>query len=553
VIVHFRPGAAPGVASALTAKSRSGAPPASIPAAKLSNPNRPESLNKLDRQYGLREGRPLFSRHSAAAPKARFKNVPGKTGTTASGAAGDVWLLRLDPAMSMDQALKEYRANPAVISAEPNYTGSLAYVPSDPLYAQERTDLSMIGLEQAWNIQRGANASVHVAVIDSGIDPMHPDLAGALDLADSYNFIDKNSAVFDDIGHGTRVAGIIGATANNGEGISGVAFGCKMMSLDVVDPTGIITVADVATAIEWALAHNADVINISLTFHSYSVTLDGACRDAAAMGALVVAAAGNESQGNFPVYPAALEGVLGIGAVAPDGISGSGFPPKQLQWLRRRLRPLDPVTRRVPGPARLAFDPTRDSALGSVRARQEADEMPEHRIGSREEWQAARDELAKLEAEQAERNEEIKKKRLDLPWPSSSTGARSCLPTRSCSAPTTRSAPAAIRCLNPRSPAHERPTLGKATPRGQRVSFYLPARVRFPDRPSPASAHASGRPQSLQWWSADRSAGGARHAGAGRGSANASCPRSLLGHSPERHSMDLALPARRRRLAHQGP
>ena len=86
--------------------------------------------------------------------------------------------------------------------------------------------------------------------------------------------------------------------------------------------------------------------------------------------------------------------------------------------------------------------------------------MAEHKVGTREEWQAARDELAQLEAEQATRDEEIKSKRLELPWvpvekeyefdtedgkkrsPSSSTAARSCSPTTSCSAPTTRSGPA---------------------------------------------------------------------------------------------------------------
>ena len=306
LIVHFRPGMAPGEAAGAPAKTSAGSPPAASPAAKLINPSRPESLNKLDRQYGLREGRPLFTRRAAVgAGKARRKNATGNSGA----ATGDVWLLRLNPAVNMDEALKEYRANPAVLNAEPNFLGSLAYVPTDPLYNQERTDLNAIGLEQAWGIQRGANASVRVAVIDSGIDSTHPDLSAALDLAGSYNFVEKNTSVFDDIGHGTRVAGIIGATANNGEGIAGVAFGCKLMSLDVVDPAGVITVADVASAIEWAWINDADIINVSLCFHAYSITLDGAIRDALGGGVVVVAAAGNENQGDFPVYPAALGGV----------------------------------------------------------------------------------------------------------------------------------------------------------------------------------------------------------------------------------------------------
>ena len=91
--------------------------------------------------------------------------------------------------------------NPDVVYAEPNYIGTLCYVPSDPLYSQTAADLAIIGMEDAWTIQAGADPSVVVAVIDSGVESLHPDLAGALDLAGSYNFVDGDTNVFDDIGH----------------------------------------------------------------------------------------------------------------------------------------------------------------------------------------------------------------------------------------------------------------------------------------------------------------------------------------------------------------
>lgn len=321
LIVRFRPGAEPADATAPTVAKAGGKTAAGpLKAAEFSNARRPESLKRLERRHRVREGRPLAQGGGlTAAARAR-------TGGSAKGAAAleGAWLLRLDPAADLEQTLKDYRSDPAVLYAEPNYIGSMAYVPSDPLYPQTSATLRQIGMEQAWGVQPGAtNATVNVAVIDSGVDAMHPDLVKAVDLANSYNFTDNNQHIFDDLGHGTRVAGIIGASANNRIGIAGVAFGCRLMSLDVITSTGLVTVADVAKAIDWALQRGADLINISICFRAYSVTLDGACRDAAGMGVLVVAAAGNENQGDFAVYPAAHDGVLGVGAVDASGARAS--------------------------------------------------------------------------------------------------------------------------------------------------------------------------------------------------------------------------------------
>lgn len=232
----------------------------------------------------------------------------------------NLWLLHFDPAADPQELLKAYRDDPNVLYAEPNYEGSLCFVPSDPLFGQTRASLDPLGLEAAWDTQPGGEG-VTVAVIDSGIDPTHPELNAAVDLAQSYNFVDHNTSVFDDIGHGTRVAGIIGAAAGNGEGIAGVAYGCRLLALDVADARGVISVADVAEAIGWAAAHGAKVINLSLCFNAPSQALEDACRAAADSGALLVAAAGNENQGERPVWPASLAPVLGVGAVMNDTLA----------------------------------------------------------------------------------------------------------------------------------------------------------------------------------------------------------------------------------------
>jgi len=326
------------------------------------SPNRPPSLKALDRKFGLTSAKPLFDRapHPSRRGAASADNSPkpsaaalatgaasadnskpsaaalaADTATKPSAAAlaydapfeSALWVIRLDPATDLEAARKAYAADPNVLYAEVNWEGTLCYVPTDPLYAQTASDLAIIGMEEAWAVQAGCGTGVPpvVAVIDSGVEPYHPDLAPALDLANSWNFTDNNANVFDDLGHGTRVAGIIGAAGNNAEGIAGVAFGCALLSLDVATSAGVVTTADVASAINWAVARGADVVNMSLRFSGASQTLQNACDAAAAAGVLLVAAAGNENQGDLPVYPASYDSVIGVGAVMDDGAARAPF------------------------------------------------------------------------------------------------------------------------------------------------------------------------------------------------------------------------------------
>ncbi|MEZ5230255.1 MAG: S8 family serine peptidase [Acidimicrobiales bacterium] len=159
---------------------------------------------------------------------------------------------------------------------------------------------------------RSANGAV-VAVLDSGVEA-HPDLPP---MVPGYNTVDENantSAVTD---HGTMVAGSMTAVSNNGIGIDATVEGIRVMPIRVCKTDGC-SFGDVAEGIIWATDHGADVINLSLGGNHSSVT-EAAVNYANDHDVLVVASAGNNgAAGNPTIYPAALPGVLGVGAYQND-------------------------------------------------------------------------------------------------------------------------------------------------------------------------------------------------------------------------------------------
>jgi len=294
-------------------------------------PKRPASLRALDAKYGLLRSRPVIDAQAQerlreqinALERASF--APGGSPLASRLLARRRAQKRLSalavltfPADSpVEEICEAYRRDPNVVAAEPNWVGTLMAAPTDPLYPQQTTDLSRIGIEAAWDIQPGGSPSVTVAVIDSGVDATHADLANVLDPA-SYNFVGGNAVIFDDLGHGTRVAGVIAAEGNNGEGIAGVAYGVRLLALDVADSSGTITVARATAAVDYAVAHGADVINMSFGFYAKSSLFEQACRNAYEAGAVLVASAGNENQCTSLVYPAGFDSVIGVAATDSD-------------------------------------------------------------------------------------------------------------------------------------------------------------------------------------------------------------------------------------------
>ncbi len=203
-----------------------------------------------------------------------------------------------------------------------------AFTTNDPL-ASQQWYLVQDRAFDTW-LQPPILAPVKVAVIDSGIDGSHPEFDGRILLAKSFV---GGSALTDEQGHGTFVAGEIGAALNNGVGIAGIAFPAQLLIAKVVDTDGTITLEHESAAIHWAVDHGARVINLSLgglrdpgepSEDTYSPLEAAAVAYAVSKGVVVVAAVGNSDDApttpwNYASYPAALPHVIGVAALAQDG------------------------------------------------------------------------------------------------------------------------------------------------------------------------------------------------------------------------------------------
>ena len=204
--------------------------------------------------------------------------------------------------------------------AEPNYT-----VQAFADFSSQQWGPQRIMAPSAWScVAPGGGVSITVAVIDSGVDAVHPDLSGV--VLPGRNFIAVNSKgqvygsgnTSDDNGHGTHVAGIISAIYNNSAGIMGVTgpANVKILPLKVLRDDGKGTMFDVSNAIIYAADQGgADIINLSIGASSSSRTLENAVSYANGKGCLIVAAAGNESANVAATYPAAYPGVIAVGAI----------------------------------------------------------------------------------------------------------------------------------------------------------------------------------------------------------------------------------------------
>jgi subtilisin family serine protease len=178
--------------------------------------------------------------------------------------------------------------------------------------------LTAIRAESAWDVTPGS-ASVTVAIIDTGVDTLHPDLQANMNLSASKNFVEPGQKPDDDFGHGTHVAGIVAAVGDNTLGASGVAFGCKIAAIRVLGVDGTGTTWSTVQAIDWAVEKGCKVLNMSLGSPDASPLEAEAIARATAAGSLVVAAAGNEAaDGNYLEYPACYPGVLSVAAVDRD-------------------------------------------------------------------------------------------------------------------------------------------------------------------------------------------------------------------------------------------
>jgi subtilisin family serine protease len=223
---------------------------------------------------------------------------------------------------------KSLRGIRGIRYVEPLVRRQLAYTPNDPLVSKQWY-LTSSGFYSSW-VTLPSFEAVPVAVIDSGVDASHPDLAGK--ILDAETFV-GGSARVDTLGHGTFVAGVIGAGVNNGIGIAGLAPSAQLLVAKVVTKSRSIPVEAEAKAIRWAVDNGARVINMSLggvrdpldpDRDTYSRLEADAVAYAVANGAVVVAAVGNADQAptspwRYASYPAALPHVLGVSATTDTG------------------------------------------------------------------------------------------------------------------------------------------------------------------------------------------------------------------------------------------
>jgi subtilisin family serine protease len=262
--------------------------------------------------------------------------------------------IRLPEGKTVQQALKEYRSDPDVLYAEPNYLVHKSTIPGDPLYP-EQWHLPLISAPAAWQRSTGRSdsGSVLVAVLDTGIAYTHPDLISNLwtnqgELPGNGLDDDGNGIVDDYFGanfgglkpgdpwdddtadsHGTHVAGIIGATGNNGTGVAGTDWAVRLIAVKFLHgPEGYGELSDALKGMEYALSRGAKIINCSFEV-AYDPSLGGGIQSlkeavaaAEQAGALVVSAAGNGGLNldTTDVYPASirLANNIAVAAVLRD-------------------------------------------------------------------------------------------------------------------------------------------------------------------------------------------------------------------------------------------
>ena len=247
----------------------------------------------------------------------------------------DAALVTVDPGDAEDATATLMR-NRAVQFVEPNYVLRANRLPNDHGFGEQWGLRNLghyggklgadISATAAWDITTGGG--VTVAVVDTGVSYKHPDLAGNTwanagdpknghdDDGDGFDddvvgadFINNDSDPDDDGGHGTHVAGIIGAQGNNATGVTGVNWDVNIMALKFLDENGEGNTADAANAIDYAVQHGARVVNASWGGPAFSQALYGSIKRAGERGVLVVAAAGNEgaNSDSAPDYPAAFD------------------------------------------------------------------------------------------------------------------------------------------------------------------------------------------------------------------------------------------------------
>jgi len=257
----------------------------------------------------------------------------------------NIYLVHVPIGSDILSIVQEYVLCPDVVYAEPNYLAHLCDIPNDVKFSKQwylhntgqKISGNISGMSdadidapEAWAIETGS-PDVIVAIIDTGIDYTHPDLAaniwnntdeipgngidddhnGYIDDMIGWNFFVNNSDPKDDVGHGTMCAGIAAAVTNNTIGIAGICWNCKIMPLKIGNATSV-PMTNAIQAIKYAADNGANICSMSFGFPS-SASLKDAVDYAYNKGVFLCAAAGN-ADSQVKLYPAAYENVVAVAA-----------------------------------------------------------------------------------------------------------------------------------------------------------------------------------------------------------------------------------------------
>lgn len=271
-----------------------------------------------------------FRAGASTAARASALRTQGARVVRGLGSRG-MALVSIPKAVSVTEAAEELADDPSVAFAEPNFVYDLsATIPNDPRFGDlwglsQATD-NDIDAPEAWDLNTGSG-SIVVAVIDSGVAYGHADLAsnmwtnddppgdgdqdgnGKVDDTRGWDFVQEDNQPLDFNGHGTHVAGTIGAQGNNGLGVTGVNWDVAIMPLRAADANGGLTNADITAAIAYACGENADVVNGSFGGSDFSLAIANAVTSTACDDTLFVFAAGND----------------GVN-LEPNGVDNDSFP-----------------------------------------------------------------------------------------------------------------------------------------------------------------------------------------------------------------------------------
>ena len=225
--------------------------------------------------------------------------------------------VRIRDGRNVPDVVKEIRKEHIIKVPEPNYIATPLTI-TDPLFSQQWY-VPETRFDATWSMLKHTD-TVAVAIIDTGVNGKHPDLKER--VLKGYDFVNDKDDAGDDHGHGTFVAGIIAASANE-IGIRGLYDHARILPLKAIDNQGLGTYEDVARGMVYAADAGARIINLSIGGNAYSYLLQDAVDYALEKGCILVAAGGNDGI-EQQIYPAAYPEVIGVSALSYDGQIWSG-------------------------------------------------------------------------------------------------------------------------------------------------------------------------------------------------------------------------------------